>query len=233
MFRAAVLAGALVALAGFAPSTRADLINGSFEQPSTPTSYPAFLQVFGGDSTTIPGWTVVGNDVLLINSSYSEPGNGITFNAQDGQQALDITGAANTGPTDGVTQTVSGLAANTVYALSFWVGNATSSNGSPLYTGAGASIGLVVDGANAGAFVNANQTSGSINWEQFSYQFMTDSTGTATVAFLNSTPTGTNYAGLDNVTLSAVPEPGPLMLCAAGLPLFLGISWFRSRRSSR
>lgn len=232
ILRAAVLAGAFLALVVFAQSTRADLIqNGGFEQPPVPGTYPQLLDVPGG-SGLITGWTTLGNDVLLIGNSYSEPGNGVTFNAQSGNQSLDITGVGNTGPTDGITQTVNGTTAGQAYTLTFWVGKATSNlTSDTIYVGP-ASVGLKIDGGAVMTFTNSNSTPGAVNWQQFSIQFVATGSSTA-ITFLNETPVGTNYAGLDGVTLNAVPEPGPLTLCAAGLPLFLGISWFRNRRASR
>lgn len=237
LFRGVALAGALVALASIAQSTRADVVNGDFESPVLGSG--GALDIPGG-SASLPGWTVVGNDVLLLDTHYSEPGNGVKFNANTGQQALDITGAGNTGPTDGVEQTVTGLITGAVYTLTFDVGNAFSSTvpPTPIYAGTpAASVNLVLttdSGTTTSTYSNAVTTSGMVNWQQFTTSFTAGPSGTATIEFLNNTPIGINYAGLDSVVLTtAVPEPGPLTLCAAGLPLFLGISWFRNRRASR
>jgi hypothetical protein len=115
---------------------QANLItNGSFEAPALASG--GLQDVYGGDSTTIPGWTVQGVDVLVLQTTYGEPNSGMTaFDAEDGLNAIDITGGGNSGPTDGLQQVVA-TTAGEQYLLSFWVGRAqTDGSGSaaPYYT---------------------------------------------------------------------------------------------------
>jgi hypothetical protein len=71
---------------------------------------------------------------------------------------------------------------------------------------------------------NPNDTAENINWMQFIYDFNAP-TNFTTIAFLNGTPLGNNYAGLDNVIFTAltitVPEPGTLALFLGGLAVLL------------
>jgi hypothetical protein len=76
-------------------------------------------------------------------------------------------------------------------------------------------------------FTNSEITNGKLNWMQFSYFF--DSPGTTTaIEFYNGTATGTNFAGLDNVSLVVVPEPSACTLLVMG-----GASLRASRRARR
>ena len=85
--RAMLACGALV-IGGVTTSAQATVNNGSFENP--PVTVGLFA-TYGGGSAGIAGWTVVGNQVAVISSSYVE--SGITFNSQSGAQWLDLTGA--------------------------------------------------------------------------------------------------------------------------------------------
>jgi len=217
------IAAAFVVLL-FAPSAQADLIqDGGFE--STPVPTGLYLD-FGGGSTIGGVWNVQGNDVLLIQNNYTEPngpgGSSLVFNAEQGSNSLDLTGAGNTGPTDGVTQTVATVTGQT-YALSFWVGQA---GGGSQYYLPPAIAGVSINGGARVDFTNAaNLPSGGVNWEQFTTDFTATSTST-TIGFYNDTPLYNNECGLDNVTLTAVPEPTRLLalsgLASMGL---LGLVW--------
>jgi hypothetical protein len=216
------LASCALTLIACAASRGASLIvDGGFENPTVPVA--GYTQFLGG--STMGAWKVLGNDVLLINSLYSEPGNGIlAFNAQEGVQSLDLTGAGNTSPTDGVSQSVATVVGQK-YQLTFWVG--TASGFSPYYT-APATDNVSIDLGAQVSFTNPNQTPYSINWQQFTYNFVA-ATSTTNIAFLNGTTPPTAEAGLDNVSLVAVPLPSSTL---SGV-LLLGIVAFGKYRSAR
>ena len=224
-------AGLAALLLAMTPSAQAQIVNGSFETPAISGTFQNFTP-----GSSIGAWTVVGNagtSVTLLTTTYSEPGNGMTaFQSLDGVQSLDITGPGNLGTTVGVQQsitTVNGQA----YTLSFFVGKAQSSNGSPFYSDP-TILDLSIDGGARTSFTNPNAgNSGFLDWKQFTFDFTATSTSTS-VAFFNGTASGNeNEVGLDNITIAprvaATPEPGAVSLLA-GLGLSAGVFLRRRRK---
>jgi len=66
----------------------------------------------------------------------------------------------------------------------------------------------------------------NVNWKEFSYDFTTS--GYTTIAFLNNTNIGNNYAGLDDVLLTKIPEPSSFILLASGVAGIM-VRRFRTR----
>jgi hypothetical protein len=244
-FLKTLFAGVLVACVASVPSAWANLlVNGSFEDPIVPGTSacgPYFnCQGFNvGDD--IAGWTVVGKGgapgvpvVMTTGSNYTEPdnsGNNATlhFYPVHGIQAIDLTGEGNQGLTNGIKQSVTTLA-GALYELSFFVGN--QYDPAPGYAGP-SSVVLYINGIAIETLVNPNNTAENVNWLQFIYDFTAPSNFT-TIAFINGTDVGNNYAGLDNVVFHAltitVPEPGTLALFLGGLG---ALSVLRRRKASQ
>jgi hypothetical protein len=206
-----VLGLLLTAVVLLAPSAAsAVVINGGFETPEV-----AIINTVpvGG---SIGAWAVVGvpgGSVHHISNAYTESDPPVFFIAQEGDQHVDLTGPGNQGA-NGVQQAVA-TDAGTAYTLSFWVGN--QDDAIQGYEGP-SSISLLIEGAPAGVFVNAaDDMSRNVTWRQFFHNFVASDSST-TITFLNATPTGNNYAGLDNVVLAQrVPEPTSLLLLGAPL----------------
>ena len=198
------------------------ITNGSFETNAL-AGTTALLG--SGNTASLPGWQVTGscggNCILILTSGYTEPQSGygtITFQAQAGNQAIDITGSSNS-LTGGLSQAVTTTAGNS-YTLSFYVGN--MDDGATSYT-LPSSVQLLINGTSQGVFSNDNNTSHQVNWALQSVNF-TASGASTTVAFVNATPVGDNYAGLDNVDLELNPTPEPasgLLVGAIGVGLIL------------
>lgn len=192
---------------------------------SAPIQAAEMKSNFDGDTAAhasgqeIEGWTVMGpgqRAVYLLASDYAE--SSITFNTHSGSGALDLTGENNQGPTAGVYRDLT-TTAGQAYAISFFVGNATGSadglvGNSAVYL-LPSSVKLQIDGASAGVFTNADIAYGAVSWREFTQQFVA-SGPTTRIAFLNATPTGDNYAGLDDVSLTAVPEPASWAMLVIG-----------------
>jgi hypothetical protein len=198
---------------------RADLIiNGSFEAPVIGNT----TQLSPVTGNQIPGWTVVGTDpnsnVQIFNTNYHESGdiNGghfdITFNAQNGVQSIDVSGAGTGGNIlgNGVEQTVATVIGQ-AYHLSFYVGNVPPSlNADP--TVVPTVIDLAIDHGTLQPFTNGNVTPGLFNWKNYTVDFTATTTSTV-LDFTYGSSAPPNYvAGLDNVTLNAVPVPSTLMM---------------------
>jgi hypothetical protein len=215
--RAALGTGSvLMILSAMVPSVHADsLLNGGFETPSVPTG--GFTHFVGGQ--TIGAWTVVGTGVLLVQTGYAEPANGISsFAAQAGLNSLDLTGAGNEGFTSGVEQTVQ-TTAGQAYNLSFFVGRASSA--SPLYS-APATVDLSINGGPRVGYTNATATPGTNNWMKFTASFVASGSSTI-LTFYNGTPAPTTEAGLDSVVLTAVfSEAGAGLAGINGVPHLAG-----------
>jgi len=204
---------ALAAIGSAAPALAANLIvNGDFE---TAALNPGGF-VLAGDGADLAGWRVVGparNAVALFDTDRTEPN--IRFEAQSGRTSLDITGGGNTGLTSGVTQTVDTVAGQ-VYRLSFWVGNADGS-GNGNYTRP-STVRLQINEGALQAFTNAEVSFHEVNWVRESFTFTANNEHTV-ISFFNGTPAGDAYAGLDNVSLSAAPEPASWALMISGFGL--------------
>lgn len=162
---------------------------------------------------------------MFLITDYTESAKGVTLNAH----ALDLTGAGNTNPGNGISQAVA-TAIGQLHALRFGLGHAASGNGVPIYDPAiAASVDVVATGVDGGDPVghsNAGVTMGGVAWKPVTI-FFTATRQSTTITYLCTTPIGTKHAGLDDVSLNAVPGPGPLSLGAVGLPLFFSLTWLR------
>lgn len=211
---------ALLAL-GAAPARAGNIVNGSFEAPMVPVG--GFLNYFGG-STAITGWTVEGTGVSIVSGTFSQ--NGILFQAENGNQWLDLTGDGFNSHSDGVAQNVTTVVGQ-AYTLSFYVGSATDNN---LFFAS--TVGLRINGGAITSYTNPTAPSNMLNWERFTADF-TATTTTTNVAFYNGDSVNNNNASLDNVTLNSasVPEPAGITLMAIGLAAAGFV--FASRRAGK
>lgn len=232
-----LLAGA-AAFLSLTTVANAGVINkGGFEVPDV-----ANFVSYAGGSTDITGWTVTGNDVLLIDHTYYEER--MSFNANGGSQSVDLTGAGNTGLEDGIWQAVETVIGR-AYALSFFVGRADDTGAAVRNYEQPTTVDVSFDGGlNRLHFTNSDVTANGINWKQFTTYFTAISRSTV-ITFLNGTaprPIGNQYAGLDDgelreVTLNpqaaGVPEPTSMAIFGIGAVVVGAGSYRRRRQQSR
>lgn len=210
----------------FTNHTSAQLIvNGSFETPLVPngsfTNYP-------GGSILITGWTVVGNDVSVGSTTFTQ--NGITFQAQSGIQWADLSGQNSNSPTNGLRQIVSTVVGQT-YDLQFYVGSATG--GGFIFP---STVDLSINGGARTSYFNPTGPNNMLDWRQFNVQFTATTTATD-LTFFNGSASNNFLCGLDNVSLNVVgiPEPSTILLTGiAGIGAG-GLVWSRwkKRRKGR
>lgn len=223
---------ALSIMLGGLGSARANLIlNGSFETPIVPNG--GFTNFYVG-SSALTDWKVTGplttDNVSLVSGPSSS--NGVIFNAQDGNQWLDLTGNGSNS-TEGVSQDVTTTVGDR-YQISYFVGNTTGGGG---VFGTTSTVDVSLNGLVTFTDTNSNVSPSSLNWEQFTHTFIAGTT-TTTVAFQNADPANDNTNGLDNVVLldlgpaTSTPEPSTLVLLSQVGAALLGLAW-RGRRKLR
>lgn len=203
---------------------RADLIvNGNFEVSGSGISDGAGrdVYIFGTHNNSINGWTLGSmGDVYLHHSPAIGNAIGANFNfAQDGQTYLDLSGGIGGGQTGNhatIFQDIS-TSAGSSYELRFFTGAAFAP--SP-------TINVRVDGV--GSLLNETLTaptpSTNIVWSQQSFTFLANSALTR-ISFQGLSGNDDNVSFIDNVSVTAVPEPSSLLLTAiCGLAALLRFS---------
>jgi len=230
--RTLALAGTL--LAGLMPAYAAPnvIVNGSFEQPIAGNGN--FRSFSAGDSG-IPGWTITGpggTAVAIVDTNFSQ--NGVTFNAADGVQWLDLTGVTSN-VREGVAQVFATIPGE-VYSIVFDLGNTTGG----FVFGTQSDVSIEINGVDlVGApVVNADPDPTGLAYEEFTIPF-TAATALTTLGFINDDPSSDNSNALDNVRVfdsgvntsradgQAVPEPASVLVLGLGL---LGAAVVRRRR---
>lgn len=150
-------------------------------------------------STAIDGWTVTNDFIAWIG-----PLNPWSLTANEGNYYLDLTDFSTGSPFGGVSQNIT-TDIGQAYQLSFDLG---SSNiwGRPSAIEASA--------AGLSNTFTSSTSGGDSDWDQFSMLFTANST---TTTILLKGVTGSQYIGLDNVSVSAVPVPAALILFISGI----------------
>ena len=175
--------------------------NGGFEKPRLAAGVTYNLQPVG---TKLGPWLVIGPSgasMLVLTQAYTEDGGTLFFKPRRGSQSIDLTGPYNQGAI-GVQQVVK-TTPGTGYTITFWLGNQDDTQSDyPLPSSAT----VYIDGAPVQTFTTDGNTPDNVTWQKFSLGFTATGRKT-TVAFVNATPAGDNYCGLDDVGISPSGAP--------------------------
>lgn len=186
------------------------LANGSFEDTTIfiDNTGQNTETVSPGDSTSIPGWTVIGNTTIAWIGPLNPFGLTASPNPGGGSYFLDLTGYTPGGG-GGVQQTIA-TTVGAQYLLTFDLGSSTTFG---VQDGVLASAGGISQ-----SFVSSNPGNQPNLWQQESLAFT--ATGSSTVISLLGN-LAQNYIGIDNVAVvetaaPAVPEPASWVMLIAG-----------------
>ncbi len=211
---------------------------GAFTNGSLTPTNPAAVDVngyllsnSGSDTTSLPGWTISNVDLI---STYWEAPPGSSY-------SVDLNGVSG-----GILSQTFDVLLNHVYSVTFYYsGNPdTPANGIMLRQGnvavldGNGSGGVYITSGGSGGHgipmsgnldVTSGVTKSAMNWQQYTLTFQAISS-TATLTFRGNLTQSSGIA-IGNVSvadLTAVPEPGALIIVGSGLLL---IGWRRFRKN--
>lgn len=199
-----VVGSALLASAGLASAIT--VTNFSFEDAATAGGTPTAgnYRSLALNNTDMPGWAVISDSIAWIHGPISA-GVGL-LTAQQGTYFLDLTDTQFSSPFGGVSQSLMTVA-NTQYILKFWLGT------SQFYNPTNGAASLVSVAGND-TTVSSTVTTLPNSWEEKTITFTALSSSTL-LAFTGIS--GKDYIGLDNISVTAVPEPTSIAMLFAGL----------------
>lgn len=197
------ISGALLAAAAIVPGAAqaATLVNGSFEASTLDRASLdlGFVNVAAGNNSIV-GWDVTSGSVDYIGSYFA---------AQDGQRSVDLAGAT----LGTLSQTITDTVAGQTYLVSFWVSK-NPDGGDSTRTGT-----FAAGGKDFAFSYDRPNDRANMNWQQVSYAFTATGTNTL-IAFSADASAGCCWGPvIDNVSITAVPEPTSWAMMIGGFVL--------------
>lgn len=204
------LAGvALVALSSFAAASTNLITNGGFESNSANFTSGGYITL-GLGSNALTGWTITGDSVDLINAYWTP---------SQGQFSLDLSGDY-----DGAISQTFNTVIGQKYLVSFdMAGNPDDINDTIKFLHVGLSQQPLY------TFDTAERTHDHMGWRTKSFVFQAVDTR-STLHFAGSQDSAYGVA-LDNISVTAVPEPETFAMLLAGLGL-VGVAARRKRQAA-
>ncbi len=196
MIRASLCAVAALAAASALPANAAAFMNGSFETGTNPGSF----STVGVGGTNIAGWSVLAGTVDYIGSYWA---------GSDGVRSIDLAGD-QPGTLAQTFDTVLGQRYRVTFDL--WAND----DGGTYPRGAFANVGA----GDLSFASNGGGSKAAPNWVSNTFDF--SATGTSTTLSFRADPAnsaGFYGAALDNVGVSAIPEPASWAMMITGFGL--------------
>lgn len=161
-------------------------------------------------ATAITGRTVVGVDSAVVSGTFTQ--SGIHFQAQTGNQFIDLAGVTSNSTTSGVTQTVPTTVGQT-YRLQFQVGSAQG--GGFFFP---STIDVSVNDGPRISHTNPATPSTALDWKPFTLSFVATTPNTK-ITFFNGGASNNYSSSLDGASLEPVNAAVPALGAPGGAAL--------------